>query len=236
MAGVCISYYLDSLTYSGMRSIRQTFNLTFAFFLLVSAIFAQGNGAASRPKEVLKDPDGNVIPNDEFRDYSLSDPQRKDPFTRTVLADGTVEIKLNRNKFEGGIAPAFSVKTLDGKTLDEASLKGKVLVLNFWFIGCPGCLEEIPDLNKVAAKHAGNKDVVFLALSLDRPAALTEFTKKHEFAYLHAGAALPAMELFGISSYPRNVVVGKNGKIVYWRSTIKAWDQFERVINGELKK
>lgn len=200
--------------------------------LFASAIVAQ----PPRAKEVLKDPDGNTIPNNEFRDYSLSDPQRKDPFTRTVLADGTVEIRLNRNKFEGTAAPAFSVKTVDGKTLDQASLKGKVLVLSFWFIGCPGCLEEIPDLDKIAAKYAGNPNVVFLALALDQPRALSEFTKKVPFGYLHAGDAFPAMELFGIRSYPRNVVVGKDGKIVYWRSTIKAWDQFDRVIKTELAK
>jgi peroxiredoxin len=216
--------------------MRLTAKLAFIFFFFVSAALAQGNGSAPRPKEVLKDPDGNVVPNDEFRDYSMSDPQRRDPFTRTVLADGTVELILNRNKFEGSTAPVFSVRTIDGKTIDQAALKGKVLVLNFWFIGCPGCMEEIPKLNRLAAKYAGNRDVVFLALALDTPRALAEFTKKSAFNYLHSGDARETMELFGVRTYPRNVVIGKDGKIAYWRSSVVAWCQFDGVIKAALER
>ena len=219
-----------------MRPILHTLGSVFILLMLFSAAFAQGNVPAQRAKEVLKDPDGNVVPNDEFRDYSLSDPQRKDPFTRTVIADGTTELRLNRNRFEGNTAPVFSVRTIDGKTIDQAAVKGKVLVLNFWFIGCPGCMEEIPKLNELAAKYSGNTDVVFLALALDPPKSLADFTKKSPFNYLHSGDARGTMELFGVRTYPRNVVVGKDGKIVYWRSSVVAWYQFDGVIKAELAK
>lgn len=197
---------------------------------------AQRNAIASRPKEVLKDPDGNVISNDLFRDYSLSDPLRKDPFTRTVLADGTVELRLNRNSFEGREAPAFSVTTIDGRRIDGEFIKGKVLVLNFWFIGCPACMEEIPKLNELATRYAGSKDIVFLGLATDTPEKLTGFLKKTPFDYMQSGNAQAAMDLFGVRTFPRNVVVGKDGKIVYWRSTVKAWEQFDGVIGAELGK
>lgn len=206
------------------------------FGLVTLSLFVFAPAAFSQAREILLDPDGNSISNNEFRDYSLSDPQRKDPFTRTVLADGRVEIRLNRNKFEGNAAPVFSVRTIDGKTLDQTTLKGKVLVLNFWFIGCPGCMEEIPKLNDLAAKFAGKNDVIFLALSLDPAPSVIEFVKKVPFIYTHGGDARDTANLLGVKSFPRNIVIGRDGKIVYWRSTVTAWGQFEAVIKAELAK
>jgi peroxiredoxin len=207
-----------------------------ALFVFASTAIAQGDRPNPKPKEVLLDSAGNTISNNEFRDYSLSDPQRKDPFTRTVLPDGTVELRLKKNLFEGNAAPIFGLATIDGKTITPDGLKGKVLVLNFWFIGCPGCMEEIPKLNELVAKYRGREDVVFLALALDPPSSLAEFIKKVPFNYIHSGNARAAMDLFGVKSYPRNVVIGRDGKIVYWRSTIKAWEKFDAVIKAELGK
>jgi peroxiredoxin len=194
------------------------------------------SGQAIRPKEILLGPDGQPISNNEFRDYSLSDPLRRDPFTRTVRADGIIELKLKKNFIEGTAAPAFSVRTLDGKTISAAELKGRVMVLNFGFIGCLGCMEEIPKLNNLAAKYAGRPGIVFLALSTDSPASVSELIAKVPFNYLHSGSARATIELFGNKAFPRNVVIGKDGKIVYWRSTVKAWEQFEKVIDAELAK
>lgn len=191
---------------------------------------------APRPKEVLLNYDGKPVPNDEFRDYSLSDPIRKDPFTRTIRPDGTVELRLNKNAIEGNDISPFSVTTIDGKILDSASLKGKVLVLNLWFIGCPGCMEEIPRLNQLAAKYPDRDRVVFLAISTDAPALIADFIKRTPFDYLHVGDARGAVAQLGVRTFPRNAVIGKDGKIAYWRSTVKAWYQFESAIEAELSK
>lgn len=211
-------------------------NLVGLSTLLLFALILAAFGQKAAPKEVLLDSAGNTVSNNEFRDCSLSDPHRKDPFTRTTLPDGTVELRLKKNLFEGNVAPSFGITTIDGKTIGVETLKDKVLVLNFWFIGCRGCMEEIPKLNELAAKYADREDVVFLALALDPPQSLAEFIKKTPFNYIHSGNALLTMDLFGVKSYPRNVVIGRDGKIVYWRSTIKAWEQFDAVIKGELGK
>lgn len=78
----------------------------------------------------------------------------------------------------------FTVKALDGKTYDIAKLKGKAVVLNFWFIGCPPCRQEIPGLNTLVKEYA-KKDVVFLALALDDEKSLNDFLKKNTIYLLH---------------------------------------------------
>ncbi len=57
-------------------------------------------------------------------------------------------------------ATPFTVTALDGKTYDLSSLRGKVVVLNFWLYGCGGCQIEMPSLNKLAQSFKG-QDVSF---------------------------------------------------------------------------
>lgn len=60
---------------------------------------------------------------------------------------------------------AFKDRDINGVKLDtKKELAGKILVINFWFIGCPPCRAEIPDLNEIADQYKDNKDVVFYCL------------------------------------------------------------------------
>lgn len=63
---------------------------------------------------------------------------------------------------EGCQMPDFEAKTLAGKILSRKSLKGKIVVMNFWFIGCKPCVAELPALNKLV-QHYKAKDIVFIA-------------------------------------------------------------------------
>ncbi len=60
-------------------------------------------------------------------------------------------------------APAFSLRTLDGKTVGLDSFRGKTLVVNVWATWCPPCRLEMPDLLKSYASLHKN-DVAFLGV------------------------------------------------------------------------
>jgi peroxiredoxin len=64
-------------------------------------------------------------------------------------------------------APGFSLKDMRGSTVTLESLRGKVVVLNFWTKTCGPCLEEMPDLAELAQILRDRKDVVVLAVSTD---------------------------------------------------------------------
>ncbi len=190
----------------------------------------------SSPKTIFFDSDGNRITKDEFVDIRMANYQYPDKTLMKTLADGTVEFRLQKIPQEGMAAPHFSVKTLDGKTLSLAELKGKVVVLTFWFIGCPACLNMEPKLNNFKAKFAGNDNVVFIAMTPDPAADVRKYLTKERFDYTQAADAKDVMESFVFGVYPKNIVIDKDGKIVYWRSTVNAWDKFESVVRGELAK
>ena len=205
--------------------------------LSFGAIFAlQVFAFAQPPKTILLDADGNHLTDNEFVDLRLANRADKDPAARTVLEDGTIQFKLVRPRQEGTAAPPFNAPTIDGKAISTNDLKGKVLVLNFWFIGCPGCMEEIPKLNSLAAKYHDNDNVRFIAIAPNTPEELRKFLTRQKFDYEMVGSALSIANLFNFSGYPRNIVIGKDGRIVYWRTTVRAWDKFNSVIQSELNK
>src|SRR5436190_22651200 len=68
-------------------------------------------------------------------------------------------------------APAFNMTSVDGEKFELAALRGKVVVLNFWFTGCEPCVAEFTKLNHLVDKFE-NKGVIFIAPTLDNAATL----------------------------------------------------------------
>jgi thiol-disulfide isomerase/thioredoxin len=68
------------------------------------------------------------------------------------------------NKGERAAAPDLSGKTVDGKQLDVASFKGKVVVLNVWGSWCAPCRAEAPNLEKVYS-DLKSKGVQFVGIN-----------------------------------------------------------------------
>jgi thiol-disulfide isomerase/thioredoxin len=110
---------------------------------------------------------------------------------------------------------AFKMRDMNGRKYDSKDLAGKIVVLNFWFIGCPPCRAEIPDLNKLVQQNAKRDDVVFLAVALDEHNAIEKFTKDHPYEYALVPGGRYIAERYGIRSYPTNLVVDREGKVVF---------------------
>lgn len=221
-----------------MRKTRfQLIRLLASCLLLAMPLFAQSKVPTSAPgKTVFRDSDGNLISNNEFVDIRMANFHYPDATVVKSYVDGTVEFRLQKIPQEGMSAPDFFVRTVDGKSLSLADLKGKVIVLNFWFIGCPACLDQEPRLNGFKAKFEGDDRVVFLAMTSDAAGSVKKYLAKERFDYVQGVEAKDAMNAFTFAGFPKNIVIGKSGKIVYWRSTVRAWDKFESVVRQELAK
>lgn len=210
--------------------MRITFVIVILFFL--PTVFL----AQAAPRTVFLDHEGKQVSNNEFVDIRMANFHYRDATVQRVLDDGTIEFRLQKIPQEGEMAPAVTFSSLSGEKYDLAAVRGKVVVLNFWFIGCASCLAHQPKLNAFKAKFGGEKDVIFLAATADAPGDVKNYLKKQPFDFMQAADAGEQLKTFRFSGYPRNIVISKTGEIVYWRTSIHAWDKFESVVRGELAK
>ncbi len=134
---------------------------------------------------------------------------------------------------EGDKFKGEKIVDMNGNKHDLKTLGNKIFVINFWFINCPPCKKEIPELNDLVLKYKDNKDVVFLAIALDKEVDLRNFLKTMPFNYNVVDDGRYYAEKYGVKAYPTHVIVGKDGLVkfstlglapntVYWvEKTIK---------------
>jgi thiol-disulfide isomerase/thioredoxin len=113
----------------------------------------------------------------------------------------------------GQVIKPFKIRDINGKKIEAKDWAGKTLVFNFWFIGCPPCRAEIPELNRLAIKYKDDPNVIFVGFSLDEDSDVAEFVKKIPFGYRLAANGSAYAAQFKISLYPTNVVIDKEGKV-----------------------
>lgn len=78
----------------------------------------------------------------------------------------------------------FTLKSLDGKPVSLDSLKGKIVVVNFWGIWCGWCVKEMPDLQKLYEKYAADPDVAILTIDNDQnPGDVPPWMKQKGFTF-----------------------------------------------------
>lgn len=142
---------------------------------------------------------------------------------------------------KGQTAPSVFATTLDGKTINTSDLKGKVVVLNLWFINCPNCVEEIQKLNVLVDEFKDNANIIFLAPAINSAQQLVPFLKKNPFKYqVIPSAQNIILGKFGTvdkngqvsTPFPMHYVVDGNGTITLKMQGIKGVE----AVRSELRK
>jgi thiol-disulfide isomerase/thioredoxin len=111
-------------------------------------------------------------------------------------------------------APAISLTDIQGKRLDLADYKGKVVVLNFWATWCGPCRIEIPGLMEMQNKYAKQGFSVIGISMDDEPGPVVQFYREFKMNYPVAVGNQRIGELYGgIFGLPTTFLIGRDGRI-----------------------
>jgi cytochrome c biogenesis protein CcmG/thiol:disulfide interchange protein DsbE len=124
----------------------------------------------------------------------------------------------------------------DGTIWTPETLKGKVVVINFWATWCRPCQHEIPDLARVYRKYKA-KGVVMLGLMTDKvdDAKLKAFSEKYGLDYPVVRVDQALSEAFGHPrNLPTNFVYNRTGHLVFDSPGAITAGALEREIKGLL--
>lgn len=115
----------------------------------------------------------------------------------------------------GHYLPDFEVTSIDGSKISNHSLKGKVSVINFWFLACTPCLAEIPGFKILVDKY-GTEQFNFIAFGMDSKADIGAYLRKHTWPFSHIADADDAMvvKFKHRWGFPTTFIVDENGIIV----------------------
>lgn len=94
------------------------------------------------------------------------------------------------------------------------SLRGKVVVLNFWQSYCPPCTHEAPVVSAASRKWAA-KDVVFVGVDeQDLSGPATKFMRRFDITYPVISDDGPLIGHYGVTGYPETFFIDRQGRVI----------------------
>jgi len=117
----------------------------------------------------------------------------------------------------GAPAPDFTMNDIDGKPFTLSSLKGKVVMIDFWATWCPPCIRSIPEAKSIWNTYK-NKNFVLLGISLDKDLdTWKDYVKEQQMSWMQVADGNfwdnKAAMLYGIGSIPSVWILDQNGNI-----------------------
>lgn len=155
------------------------------------------------------------------------DEQRAKEHFRMVIALGADQEYMDRSRGNiheienlgiGKQVPDFSLTTITGRRIESTDLRGKVVLLEFWSMHCPSCVDKIPLLQKINAEAPAN-DFSMIAISLDHGKKELSFIEKNNLHWHHVmvdrSRAPALLDNFNIQYIPSSYVLDREGRIAF---------------------
>jgi len=116
----------------------------------------------------------------------------------------------------GQPAPDFTLQTVDGRSITLSSLRGKVVLVNFWATWCPPCREEMPSMEEMYRNYApGGLELLAINIEENGPQVLPGFLNDHPHTFpVLMDTEARVQNSYGVFQFPETYIVDRNGIIV----------------------
>jgi peroxiredoxin len=116
----------------------------------------------------------------------------------------------------GSLAPDFTLPDLQGNPVQLSSLRGKVVLLNFWASWCLPCQAELPDLSALYQEYGAQHNFVVLMINMEeQPGAVQAFAQKFNVnapLLLDESGQLSATT-YEVRSLPTTMIIDRQGRV-----------------------
>jgi thiol-disulfide isomerase/thioredoxin len=103
---------------------------------------------------------------------------------------------------------------VDGKAISTTSLKGKVVIVNFWATWCPPCRAEIPDLIALQTKYRDQLQIIGISDDDDPPATVKKWAVEHRMNYPIVMSTPELRKVFaGVSALPTSFILNRESHL-----------------------
>lgn len=135
------------------------------------------------------------------------------------------------------VMPNFEYGTIDGRSGSIEKLRGKIVVIDFWFIGCHGCALEHKSLNEFGLLYKGDERVVFLSVALNDKTTLENYLSRSPLAADVIYNARDICEKVGVTAFPTHVILDQNGKTLLWEAggSVDAGERLAKAVGKLLR-
>ena len=114
----------------------------------------------------------------------------------------------------GTAAPAFALRSIDGKPVTLDGLRGEVVLLDFWATFCAPCVAALPELQALHSRYAGRGFSVVGITVEDRDALVKKATGAAGVTYPILTGTPAVWNAYKVNALPAMILVGRDGRIV----------------------
>lgn len=114
-------------------------------------------------------------------------------------------------------APDIAFTTIEGKKITMPSLKGKVVLVNFWATDCPGCIAEMPKLVETYQQyHAKGLEIIAVAMPTDPISQVQNYVQKNKlpFPVVHDSDAAISSRFDDVRLTPTTFMIDGQGHLM----------------------
>lgn len=114
------------------------------------------------------------------------------------------------------LAPDFTLSDINGKPFTLSSLRGRIVVIDFWGSWCGWCIKGMPEMKEYYAKYKDRMEIVGVDCG-DTEAAWKAAVEKYELPWTHVYNPKGMGDITGlyqIQGFPTKIIVGKDGEVV----------------------
>lgn len=174
-----------------------------------------------------------IIESSDYTNIHLSNTAVVNPVSFVIPQGFKPPAKHLERLAKGVVAPQWTLKSTEGKTLSLADLKGKVVLMDFTFNGCAACILALPALEKLHKKYDGTDVAIVSVNFLDSKDAVAEFIRKNNIKSPIYISGRPISKLYHISAGPTFYLINKKGEIDW--STDGYFDDFESKVSASIE-